>query len=179
MGIERPGNETTFKDIVTLYSGRVFNLSIKILGNRQDAEEATQDVFVRVLNSLDDFRGDASLSTWIWRITTNVCLTRRKKKSIPSVSLEDIGIDLPDGRIQPGSRQEKQYYDRELSETIGRSIALLPPNESAVITLFYLEQLSYEEISDVLKMPIGTVSTALHRGRRRLAEMLRERKEAL
>ncbi len=168
-----------FRDIVDLFSGRVFNLAVKMLGNRHDAEEAVQDVFMRIHSSLDDFRGESSLSTWIWRITVNVCLTKRKKSSLGAVSLDESGIDPPDGRVENSSRQEKSVYARERREILEGCIALLPPNESAVVTFFYFEELSYEEISDILKLPIGTVSTALHRGRQRLAEMLKERKDEL
>jgi RNA polymerase sigma-70 factor (ECF subfamily) len=157
----------------------VFNLALKMLGNRNDAEEAVQDVFMRVYSSLKDFRGDSSLSTWIWRITANVCLTRRKKRDPAGVSLDDSGIDPPDGRVEDSSRQEKSVYASERRKILDACIALLPPNESAVVTLFYFEELSYEEISDILRLPVGTVSTALHRGRQRLAEMLRERKDEL
>lgn len=174
---EQASNKYT--DIVNLYSERVFNLAARMLGNREDAEEATQDVFMRVLNSLKDFRGDSSLSTWIWRITTNVCITRRKKKNIDAISLDNSEIDPPDGRIDDCSRQEKSLYARERSEIINSCISLLPPNESAVITLFYIEGLSYNQISDILESPIGTVSTAMHRGRQRLGKMLREKKEEL
>lgn len=179
MGVENARVDETFREIVGLYSKRVFNLALSILGNREDAEEATQDVFMRTLNSLKDFRGDSSLAMWISRITINVCLSRKKKKNIASVSLDNWDIDPPGGRIEDCSRQEKSLYAGERSETINRCISSLPPRESAVVTLFYIEELSYEEISEILKMPIGTVSTALHRGRQRLGEMLRERKEAL
>ena len=168
-----------YEDIVSLHSERVYNLALRMLGNREDAEEATQDVFVRVFRSMESFRGDSSLSTWIWRITTNVCITRRKKKKIESVSMENAEIDPPDGQIENSSRQEKSLYDHERYKMINRYISLLPPNESAAITLFYLECLSYEEISEILKLPIGTVSIALHRGRRRLGEMLRKKREEL
>ncbi len=179
MKLTKPAAGDPFKDIVSLYSGRVFNLALKMLGSREDAEEAAQDVFMRVYSSLNDFRGDSSLSTWIWRITANVCLTRRKKKSLGAVSLDDSEIDPPDGTAGNSSRQEKSVYARERREILDECIALLPPNEAAVVALFYLEELSYEEISDVLKVPIGTASTALHRGRQRLGEMLRERKDEL
>lgn len=164
----------TFKDIVNLYSERVFNLALRMLGNREEAEEATQDVFMRVLRSIDKFRGDSGLGTWIWRIATNVCLTRRKKKNILAVSLDAIDVDPPDGKIERNSRQERSLFARERTDIIQHYISLLPPGESAVITLFYLEELSYEEISDILKMPVGTVSTSLHRGRQKLGEMLRK-----
>ncbi len=164
----------TFKDIVNLYSERVFNLALRMLGNREEAEEATQDVFMRVLRSIDKFRGDSGLGTWIWRIATNVCLTRRKKKNILAVSLDAIDVDPPDGKIERNSKQERSLFARERTDIIQHYISLLPPGESAVITLFYLEELSYEEISDILKMPVGTVSTSLHRGRQKLGEMLRK-----
>lgn len=175
----KPAANDPFKDIVSLYSGRVFNLALKMLGDRNDAEEAAQDVFMRVYSSLKDFRGDSSLSTWIWRITANVCLTRRKKKDLDPVSLDDGEIDPPDGRVGNLSGQEKSVYAHERREKLDSYISLLPSNEAAVVTLFYFEQMSYEEISDILKLPVGTVSTALHRGRQRLAEMLRERKDEL
>lgn len=179
MGAENVVAGGTFQDIVELYSGRVFNLALKMLGNREDAEEATQDVFMKVHDSMRNFRGDSSLGTWIWRITTNVCLTRRKKKKIASVSLDDIEVDPPDGRIDAHSKQERTFFARQRTDLIDQNISMLPPNESAVITLFYIEELSYEEISDILKMPTGTVSTLLHRGRRRLGQLLRQMKEEL
>lgn len=178
-GGRKAGAHETFGDIIALYSERVYNLAIRILGNKEDAEEATQDVFMRILNSLDDFRGDSSLATWIWRITANVCLSRRKKKTIDTVSLNKIEFDPPDGRTEQYSRQERSFFARERADIINRYISSLPPGESAVITLFYLEELSYEEISEVLKMPMGTVSTALHRGRQRLGELLRGKKGEL
>lgn len=176
-GGKKAGARGAFRDIVDLYSARVFNLSLRILGSREDAEEATQDAFMRILKALDDFRGDSGLATWIWRITTNVCLTRKKKKSIAPVSLDSVEIDPPDGRVEDYSRQERSFFARERADTISRYISMLPPGEATAITLFYFEELSYEEISDVLKIPIGTVSTDLHRGRQRLGELLREERE--
>ncbi len=161
-----------YSDIVDLYSERVFNLAIRMLGNREDAEEATQDVFMRVYKSMDGFRGDSSLSTWIWRIAANVCITRSKKKKANAVSLENSLIDPPDGQVGTFSGQERALYRTELAGAVKEFISMLPPNESTVVTLFYLEELSYEEISEILKMPLGTVSITLHRGKARLRELL-------
>lgn len=174
---QQAGNK--YSDLVNLYSERVFNLALKMLGAREDAEEATQDVFMRVIKSLDNFRGDSSLSTWIWRITANVCISRRKKRRNDSVSLDQTRFDPPDGKIDTYSRQESAMYRNELSGIVNKYVSMLPSNESAAITLFYLEGLSYEEISEILEMPVGTVSIALHRGRKRLREMLSKLKELL
>ncbi len=165
--------------IVERYSERVFNLTLRILHNREDAEEATQDTFMRVFKSLGSFKGQSSLSTWIYRIGINVCFDYRKKNRTDVSSLDEMRFDPPDGTIENQSHHEKSLYDRENTETINRSISLLPPNESAIITMFYLEGLSYQEISELMKMPIGTVSIELHRGRKRLAEMLRKKKDDL
>ncbi len=179
MGKQEERTTNQYSDIVNLYSGRVYNLALRMLGNREDTEEATQDVFIRVFRSMESFRGDSNLSTWIWRITTNLCITRSKKKKADAVSMDKAGIDPPDGRINGIPRQEKSLYDRELSDLINKYISRLPETEAATITLFYMEGLSYSEISNVLQLPVGTVSVALHRGRKRLGELLKERRDGL
>jgi RNA polymerase sigma-70 factor (ECF subfamily) len=168
-----------YSDLVALYSERIFNLALRMLRNRENAEEATQDVFVKVFKSMENFRGESSLSTWIWKITMNVCFSYLRKKKINSVNLEDAGIDPPDEQTGNFSNQENMLYHDELSITINKYISMLPANESAAITLFYLEGMSYEEISEILKAPIGTISIALHRGRKRLREMLKKKKEEI
>lgn len=162
-----------YSDLVDLFSERVFNLAIRMLGNREDAEEATQDVFMRIYKSMDGFRGDSSLSTWIWRITANVCITRSKKRKADAVSLENSHIDPPDGQVGTFSKQENSLYRNEVAGAVNGYISMLPTNESAVLTLFYLEELSYDEIAEILKMPIGTVSINLHRGKARLRKLLK------
>lgn len=168
-----------YSDLVALYSERVFNLALRMLRNRENAEEATQDVFIKIFKSMENFRGESSLSTWIWRIATNVCFSYLRKNKINSVSLEDAKLDPTDGQTGSYSIQENALHHHELSSAINKFISMLPANESVAVTLFYLEELSYEEISEILKMPIGTVSITLHRGRKRLREMIKEKKEEL
>ena len=143
-----------------------------MLGNREDAEEATMDVFMKIHRGLADFRGDAQLSTWIWRITTNVCLSRRSKMKEQTVSAgtenaEDVIADL-----DPMSNPDELLLKEEMREELARSIAKLPEQEAAAMTLFYLEGMKYEEIAAVLGMPMGTVATAVHRGRERLRKKM-------
>ncbi len=179
MGTEGQKKTDKYLDIVDLYSGRVFNLASRMLGNREDAEEATQDVFMRVFKSLDSFRGDSAMSTWIWRITSNVCMSRLSRKRHAAVSLDESEIDPPDDRIGHISRQEKAFFKTERRIAIEKYLALLPPVESAALTLFYMEGLSYNEISQALEIPIGTVSVEIHRGRRKLREIMRGGREEL
>ncbi len=168
--VSRAGEE--FDALVRDYSERVYNHVYRMLGNREDAEEATMDVFMKIHRGLADFRGDAQLSTWIWRITTNVCLSRRSKMKEQTVSAgtenaEDVIADL-----DPMSNPDELLLKEEMREELARSIAKLPEQEAAAMTLFYLEGMKYEEIAAVLGMPMGTVATAVHRGRERLRKKM-------
>jgi len=161
-----------FREIVREYGPRVYEHAYRVLGNVEESEEATQDVFLRIHRSLDAFRGDAKLSTWIWRITLNVCLTRREK--VDRSKLLRVTGDPADLHIPAEDREhpEQKVVRREEAEHLARHIANLPPREASVITLFYLQEMSYEEISEILNIPSGSVATALHRGRERLRRKL-------
>jgi RNA polymerase sigma-70 factor (ECF subfamily) len=146
-----------------------------MLGSREEAEEAAQDVFLRIHRSLGGFQGRAKISTWIWRITTNVCLSRRELKRTPVITSldEDGAAEVLDENPDP----ESSFIVREESDRLGRSIAALPDKEAAAITLYYLEGMDYKEIAEILDIPAGSVATALHRGRERLAGRLLQSKE--
>jgi len=161
-----------FNDLVRDYSERVYNHAYRMLGNREDAEEATMDVFLKIHHGLSDFRGDAQLSTWIWRITTNVCLSRRAKKKAQTVSAETENVDEVVADLDPAANPEMVLLKEEKREELARSIAGLPEQEAAAITLFYLDGMKYEEIAAILDVPLGTVGTAVHRGRERLRKKM-------
>ena len=154
--------------LVYQYSDPVYNHAYRMLGNREDAEEATMDVFLKIHKGLADFRGDAHLSTWIWKITTNVCLSRRAKKRVQTVFRESEEVEEMLIDLEQASNPEELFIKEENREQLARFIAELPEQEAAAITLFYLEEMKYEEIAAVLGLPSGTVATALHRGRERL-----------
>jgi RNA polymerase sigma-70 factor (ECF subfamily) len=160
-----------FNIIVKEFAERVYNHAYRMLGSREDAEEATQDVFLKIHRGLNNFRGDAKLSTWIWRITTNVCLTRCSVKSNSSSSIENNLIE----KITDDSRTanpENVFLDREDHGDLADLIKKLSPKEAATITLFYLEEWNYNEISNILEIPMGSVATLLHRGREKLRTMM-------
>ena len=162
--------EAGFNAIVDRFAESVYNHAWRMLGSPEDAEEATQDVFLRVHGSLDSFRGDAKISTWIWRITTNVCLSRRSAKRDSMKRSENLSgsDDVPDDSRGP----EAAYIESEERERLGRLIATLPDGEASAITLYYMQGFDYNEIAEVLCIPPGSVATALHRGRDRLRSML-------
>jgi RNA polymerase sigma-70 factor (ECF subfamily) len=165
-----------FSALVRQYSDCVYNHAYRMLGNREEAEEATMDVFLKIHHGLADFRGNAQLSSWIWRITVNVCLSRRARKSVQTVFMEVEKIEGIVVDIEPASNPEELFMKEESREQLARLIAELPEQEAAAITLFYLEGMKYEEIAVILGLPSGTVATALHRGRERLRrKMIGER----
>ena len=166
-----------YQRLVADFSTRVYRQALRILGSAQDAEDATQEVFLKVYAGLENFRGNAEISTWIYRITFNVCVTMRQKRRVNSVSLSasegDSETEIPNADAGP----DEALAARDRLELLERLIARLPEREAAAITLFYTEQKSYEEISRILDIPPGSVATALHNGRRRLKNMVRENLE--
>jgi RNA polymerase sigma-70 factor (ECF subfamily) len=144
-----------------------------MLGNREDAEEATQDVFLNIHRNLADFRGESSISTWIYRITYNICLRRREQMASQNrVFSESADRDAEFADESPDAHEI--IAKREMSVLLQEAIAQLPTNEAAVITLLYLEEKTYAEIGEILSMPAGTVATSLHRGRNRLRSIIKE-----
>ncbi len=166
-----------YSDLVNEYTPKVFDHAYRILGNREDAEEATYDVFLRVYYGLQHFRGDASISTWIWRITFNVCLSRKRKKEFATQSLDEQTSSIPETAAD--CNPHEQLHQLERREILASFIAQLPEREAAAISLFYLEEMDYDEIAKILQIPAGSVATALHRGRERLRKLLAEAKVQL
>jgi RNA polymerase sigma-70 factor (ECF subfamily) len=158
-----------FDLVVRQYQTKVFHLAFSMLGNREQAEDAAQEVFIRVWRALPGYRGLASVSTWVYSIARNACLTALKSAGARrTVSLEDPGTrTAAEKRTDPPSRPHAPDLQRLVEE--------LPEKQRQVVMLFYMEEKSYEEVSRLLGIPMGTVKTHLHRARKELA--LRWRKE--
>ena len=151
-----------FELAMSVYGDRMLGLAISILGERAAAEDALQDVMIRIWRALPQFRGDASISTWLYAITRNRCLTILKQRRNEPVSIDD-----------PGSREAAEQVAATPQQT-GDAWSLLqalPVQYRQVLTLFYAEERSYEEIARALDMPLGTVKTHIHRGRKMLAQI--------
>ena len=142
-----------FNRLVEDYAQGVYAHAHRMLGSREEAEEAAQDVFLRIHRSLAGFGGRAKISTWIWRITTNVCLSRREaqRKSMTVPLDEGAAAEVSDESPDP----ECSFIVREEKDRLGRSIASLPDREAAAITLYYIEGMDYKEIAAILDMPAG------------------------
>ena len=168
------GRSTDYQKLVADFSGRVYRQAYRMLGSRQDAEDATQEVFLKVYRGLQDFRGEAQIATWIYRITFNVCVTIRQKRRTDQTSFSEVdeaGLrELPD----PASGPDERLAERDRLERLALLIAQLPEREAAAITLFYVEDKSYADISRILEIPPGSVATAIHNGRERLRTLLKK-----
>jgi RNA polymerase sigma-70 factor (ECF subfamily) len=155
-----------FEKIVREYQDRIFRLSYSMMGNRAAAEEMTQEVLVRVWRGLPGFRSDSSLSTWIYAITRNVCLTALGRRELPVESLEE-----PAARRAADRRGAAEWFVPE-SPDAAVLLERLPAKYRQVVALFYMQEKSYDEVARMLSLPIGTVKTYLFRARKSLAAEL-------
>lgn len=151
-----------FELAISTYGDRMLGLAISILGNREEAEDAVQDVMVRIWRALPQFRGDASVSTWVYAITRNRCLTMLKQRRANDVSLDEPALAQAVGNIAATAPRMADVW---------ALLGTLPLQYRQVLTLFYAEEKSYEEIARMLELPLGTVKTHIHRGRKMLAGM--------
>jgi len=160
----------TFERIALEYQDKIFRLSFSYLRDRADAEEAAQDVLLRVWKGLSSFRSESSLSTWIYAVTRNTCLTALRRRSLKCVSLEE-----PEAYRQT----ERRALDQWLMPEKPRAADLLnrlPAKYRQAVALFYMQEKSYDEVARMLDIPVGTVRTYLFRARKSLAEeLVRER----
>jgi RNA polymerase sigma-70 factor, ECF subfamily len=171
------GDQDAYGEIVELYKDKVYQISYRMLGNRHEAEDIAQEAFIRAFINIHSFNIDLKFSTWLFRIATNLCIDRiRKKKPDYYLDAEVAGTDGLNMYSQIPSKTdmpEKEIESLELEETIQREILKLPEKYRTVIVLKYIEELSLIEISKILNLPIGTVKTRIHRGREALRKQLR------
>ena len=163
----RQGDETAFRELIDQYKNLVFALIARSISNRARAEELAQDVFLKVHKGLPYFRGEAKLSTWIYRIVINVLSQERPE--LATSSLDDDEDDRP--RIQPAA-DDRAFGDLVLKDRLQKAIEQLPVQYQVLINGHYLNGMRYEDLADALNMPMGTVKTHLHRAKRRLRQLL-------
>lgn len=159
-----------FERIVREFQDKIFRLSYSFLHDRAAAEETTQEVLLRIWKGLPGFRSESSLSTWIYAVTRNACITALNGRGLAPVSLEE-----PEARRKAEQRALDDWLMPEephAADLLNR----LPARYRQVVALFYMQEKSYEEVARMLDLPVGTVKTYLFRARKSLAEELaRER----
>jgi RNA polymerase sigma-70 factor, ECF subfamily len=164
------GNKRAYGELVDRHKDKAMTLAMRMLKNRQDAEEAIQDAFVRAFNALPRFEWKSSFSTWFYRIVYNVCatqLSRRGEDMQTPVGADDEDVlDVPSDDPLP----DIQFESAEFERMVLAEIEKLPVTYSAVCTLFFVHDMSYDQIVEVTGMPLGTVKVRLFRGRMMLRE---------
>ena len=165
----------SWEDVVTQHSARVYRLAYRLTGNPHDAEDLTQEVFVRVFRSLSSYT-PGTFEGWLHRITTNLFLdqARRKSKIRFDALADDADQRLPGRMPSP----DTQVADGMLDDDVEAALAALPPEFRAAVVLCDIEGLTYEEIADVLGVKLGTVRSRIHRGRTMLRKALAHRAPA-
>ncbi|NNE09031.1 MAG: sigma-70 family RNA polymerase sigma factor [Gemmatimonadetes bacterium] len=174
------GDAEAFRPLVRTYQSPVYHLALRILRNRDDAEDAAQDVFVKVFRKLRSYDDRYALKSWILRITHNHCIDQLRKRKHKMLSLDEpfargdgeTEWELPDpDAVDP----LEAALDSELKAILASAIERLSPNLQAAITLRHVEGLRYDEIADVLGIPLGTVKVRIFRAREELARLLGSR----
>jgi RNA polymerase sigma-70 factor (ECF subfamily) len=166
----KQGDEHAFAKLMTLNAQFVFNLAIRLLNDPRDAEDLSQEAFVRVWKALPNYRAESRFRTWLYRIVTNLCFDRLPKLKRDLSELEvDETLVVQDDFINP----ERNLLSKELETEIHKAIEVLPDGYKLLITLRHLQEMSYQEIAEVTMLPIGTVKTGIYRAR----QLLRKRIE--
>jgi RNA polymerase sigma factor (sigma-70 family) len=165
------GDQQIFADLVSRYQNYVFTLVLRFTENREDAEEVSQDVFVKTYRSLADFRGDSKFSTWLYTIARTTCITflRKKKLETTSIDNEKTLLQLEN---KESSFNANLVEQKSRTAMVNEAIKLLSADDAQIITLFYKAEQSLEEIGNILGMEPNTIKVKLHRARQRLKDKM-------
>ncbi len=163
----RRGDEGAFQELVDRYKDLVFALIARTVQDKARGEDLAQDVFLRIHRGLPYFRGEARLSTWIYRIVANVCV-QTSGRPVASVSLDDERTR----EWATPSAPDRRFGDLELRDRLEKAIARLPAQYRLLVAAHYLEGVRYEDLAEALALPLGTVKTQLHRAKQQLRRLL-------
>jgi RNA polymerase sigma-70 factor (ECF subfamily) len=165
------GDHNAYALLVERYKSYVFTLTLRFTKNREDAEEVSQDIFVKAYRSLADFKGASKFSTWLYTIVNTTCITFLRKKRLEVQSLDDERtFEVADS--QDSGFRANQVEQKSRQNMVNRAIAMLGPDDAEIITLFYKNEQSLEEIGQILGLEVNTAKVRLHRARGRLKEKM-------
>jgi len=165
------GDTGSYSQLVEKYSHLAFSLSMKILNQREDAEEAAQDAFIKAYNSLSSFQYSSAFKTWFFRIVYNTSISRLRMRKNIEVKIEDIKISESEIEYTEDAIAQLNTTDRQKFLLI--SIGKLEPEEQALLKMYYYDDFSMDEISSILGLTVSNVKVKIHRSRKRLLQELR------
>ena len=172
----RQGDAYAFEALFRKYQTYVYNISLGMLGNGEDAADVTQETFLRLHRNLESFRGDSSFSTWLYRVAVNLCITElRRRRRSRFQFLDDLKHE-EDGTLvdEPSVHPDEAIQQAEERRVVHKVLGMLPPDYRAIMVLRHFQQLAYEEIAEVLGLSLSQVKTRLFRARK----MFKDRFEA-
>ena len=165
------GATECFAVLLERYSGSVYSLIVKIVGNREDAEELTQDVFLKVFRSISSFQGNSLFSTWIYRIAYNIAISATRKRKFEWLAIEETMIEnVTENEVND---ELEQLDNEEQLDRLEKAIAQLLPDERALVLLFYMQEKSVDEIALITRLTTSNVKTKLHRIRKKLVVLMK------
>ena len=167
------GDTNAFTVLVDRYKDLVYTLSLRMMKHTEEAEEAAQDTFIKAYKSLNKFKGDSKFSTWIYRVDYNTCLDRLKKNKRQQYTVEIN--EYTEHQVKTLDNALDQIEAKEKEQTIQDCLALLPSEDSFLLTLYYFEELSLEEIGKIVSLKPNNVKVKLFRSRKKLATILKRR----
>ncbi len=176
----RNGRQAAYRELVRRYERPIFSLIYRMVRNREQAEDLSQETFVKALNAIESYRPEYKFSSWIFKIANNVAIDHLRRRELDTLSLDGSPHALTPEAVQAsalqlGDRQEtalEEMEAKELGGEIERAIALLRPEYRSCILLRHVEGRPYEEIATMLDLPLGTVKTYIHRARGELRQAL-------
>lgn len=180
----KKGDAQAFEELILSYQKKVLNLAYRMLGSVADAEDAAQEIFIKVFRSLYSFNEKSAFSTWLYKVATNVCLDilRKRKRqnggamiSISRYNSQDDEYELPIEDNAPSPYEEAQK--KEAMRALNCALDLLSEEQRAVIVMRDINGLSYEEIADVMECSLGTIKSRINRSRLALRKLLEKDKE--
>lgn len=165
------GDTACFACLLDKYSRQVHSLILKVVRNREDAEELAQDVFVKVYRNLSAFKGDSSFSTWVYRIAYNTAISETRKKKYEFLAIEETMIS------NVSEEEVAEALDRNdtsaRADKLDAALALLPPDDRGIILLFYMEDKTIDDIAQITGLTLANVKVKLHRIRKKLFVLLK------
>lgn len=179
------GHERAYRELVRRYERPVFSLVYRMVRHRERAEDLTQETFVKALNALESYRPDYKFSSWIFKIANNAAIDQLRRKELETLSIDgapdaDSADTARESTLQlrdAGESPLDELEARELGSAIERAIGQLRPEYRSCIILRHVEGYPYEEIAELLELPLGTVKTYIHRARNELKQVLESQDE--
>lgn len=169
----KSGDEAAFKEFFDVHHKAVFNLSFRLLCNLQEAEDITQEVFFKAYLTMNKFRGESKVSTWLYRIAVNLSLNNQRRKKFKHILSLDFFSEKGDPQDRdPGKGPMEQLKEAEEKLLVDKAVDSLPKNQRVAVILNHYEELSYGEISGIMGLSVSSVRSLLYRAKQRLQKKL-------